>query len=134
MVLGRRAGEALHFFARGLEVPNPRRRVIREERDETRRLARSFRTIRARLAARVTAERLGGGSSDCGEAWRAWTAWTSERKPRMRGFGRKKKIPLGRDTSIGIHFEGGKLESTRVKDYARDTYFDFLIGLSYMKL
>ena len=55
---------ALCFFARGLELPNPRRRVIREERDETRRLARSFRTIRARLALASPLARPGSCESD----------------------------------------------------------------------
>ena len=64
MVLGRSGGVALCFFARGLELPNPRRRVIREERDETRRLAQSFRTIRARLALASPLARPGSCESD----------------------------------------------------------------------
>jgi hypothetical protein len=77
---------ALCFFARGLELPNPRRRVIREERDETRRLARSFRTIRARLALASPLARPGSCESDkfrrFTAAPQAWTIMIAAPKSR----------------------------------------------------
>ena len=51
------------FFAPGLELPKERRRAICGERQETRRLARSFSTLRVLLALASTPARPGSCES-----------------------------------------------------------------------